>query len=170
MLPRRRAHGLPQERPLLLQPLLKIGCSGDEKSGRQVTRPESHRIAHPSSRQVGTNIQHVALQGVKVEANPGLTSSNDCIVTQGMTEGVQGVTEGMAGGCVVGLGPEQRQQPVARMQTGRLGQCQVEQQGNSLRLGQAVAGLVQMACPDLQGAQQPQLSHAITRGDRRVTY
>ena len=139
----------------------------ESRARARPSRAQSPRPHGPP--QDKTKIEDIAVERAEVETDPRLASCHDGVVTQRLAECVQGVAQGMARGALVRLGPEQRHQTVARVETGRFCQRQIDQQRDPFRLRELRSAHAPVARPKLDGAEQLQGDHEFNRGDKKVT-
>ena len=93
-----------------------------------------HGVGQPILRQRHVECGRVAPEQGRFHPHLPITPSRHGLFSQGAAQVVEGLAQGVAGLLLVGLGPEQRQQPLPAVEATRAGARQVRQQRQTLGL------------------------------------
>jgi hypothetical protein len=162
-----------QPRPFTLEPALKLPGTGDEESLEQITPIAVEGIPEPFRRNGIVESDHVAPEPSKIESD-FLVAARQDDVPERAAEYVQCLAQCPPRVFLVELGPKQREQAVAAMESSGSGGGEVGEQSETARSSEQPLDLMSRSIGQLQGPEHPELDHATlftvtASGDGTVT-
>src|SRR6202171_6098087 len=119
-----------------MEPLFELRSFIDEETGEQVAVITIESFFQPIRLQARFECRHVTRDELEIDCNFFVSPRQDCVVAESPPQDVKRFSERCARVLLIGVRPEQTEQRIAAMESARLGDAEVSEEGHSLRLSE----------------------------------